>query len=168
MSKRRVHEIAKELKDKHGIEFDNKQVVEELNRLGYDVKTHSSSLEDEEAASAVRKIVEERKPKTAPPPVAPKGFVVRRKVGDNVVATQVAVPTGPIAPPNSANSSTNSDVTPWTIPWTFAPRWCSPSLRKTPGQTERLCSTPAPPYPTPLWTRQSAATWWNWRSWGPT
>ena len=40
MSKRRVHEIAKELKDKHGIEFDNKQVVEQLNRLGYDVKTH--------------------------------------------------------------------------------------------------------------------------------
>ena len=71
MSKRRVHEIAKELKDKHGIEFDNKQVVEELNRLGYDVKTHSSSLEDEEATAGARKIVGGRKPKKAPPAGAP-------------------------------------------------------------------------------------------------
>ncbi len=90
MSKKRVHEIAKELKEKHGIEFDNKQVVTELVSLGYDVKSHSSSLEDDQAVAAVQKIVEKRKPKAAPAPVAPKGFVVRRKVGDNVVATAVA------------------------------------------------------------------------------
>ena len=30
MSKKRVHEIAKELKEKHGIELDNKAVVTEL------------------------------------------------------------------------------------------------------------------------------------------
>lgn len=90
MSKKRVHEIAKELKEKHGIEFDNKQVVTELVSLGYDVKSHSSSLEDDQAVAAVLKIVEKRKPKAAPAPVAPKGFVVRRKVGDNMVATSVA------------------------------------------------------------------------------
>ncbi len=90
MSKKRVHEIAKELKEKHGIEFDNKQVVTELVSLGYDVKSHSSSLEDDQAVAAVQRIVDKLKPKAAPPPVAPKGFVVRRKVGDNVLTASVA------------------------------------------------------------------------------
>ncbi|PZR11497.1 MAG: translation initiation factor IF-2 [Archangium gephyra] len=102
MSKKRVHEIAKELKEKHGIEFDNKQVVTELVSLGYDVKSHSSSLEDDQAVAAVQKIVDKLKPKAAPAPVAAKGFVVRRKVGDNVVATAAAAPTAPLvreAPP---------------------------------------------------------------------
>ncbi len=106
MSKKRVHEIAKELKDKHGIEFDNKQVVAELTSLGYDVKSHSSSLEDDQAIAAVQRIVEKRKPKAAPAPVAPKGFVVRRKVGENMVATSVAagaridLPHAPAAEPH--------------------------------------------------------------------
>ena len=80
MSKKRVHEIAKELKS-HGIELDNKEVVTELLSLGYDVKSHSSSLEDDQATAAVQKILDKRKPKQAAPPMAAKGFVVRRKVG---------------------------------------------------------------------------------------
>jgi translation initiation factor IF-2 len=80
MSKKRVHEIAKELKG-HGIELDNKEVVTELSALGYDVKSHSSSLDDDQATAAVQKILEKRKPKQAAPPVTAKGFVVRRKVG---------------------------------------------------------------------------------------
>ena len=78
MSKKRVHEIAKELKS-FGIDLDNKEVVTELASLGYDVKSHSSSLEDDQAMSAVQRIVEKRKPRAAPPPVAAKGFVVRRR-----------------------------------------------------------------------------------------
>src|SRR5688500_11014661 len=78
MSKKRVHEIAKELKD-HGVELDNKEVVTELVSLGYDVKSHSSSLEDDQATAAVQKILDKRKPKQAAAPVAAKGFVVRRK-----------------------------------------------------------------------------------------
>jgi translation initiation factor IF-2 len=80
MSKKRVHEIAKELKN-HGIELDNKEVVTELAGLGYDVKSHSSSLDDDQATAAVQKILDKRKPKQAAAPVAAKGFVVRRKVG---------------------------------------------------------------------------------------
>src|SRR5512140_2204917 len=80
MSKKRVHEIAKELKA-HGIELDNKEVVTELVSLGYDVKSHSSSLEDDQANAAIQKIIDRRQPRAAPPPVAPKGFVVRRKIG---------------------------------------------------------------------------------------
>jgi translation initiation factor IF-2 len=78
MSKKRVHEIAKELKS-HGIELDNKEVVTELVALGYDVKSHSSSLEDDQASAAVQKIVDKRKPRAPVAPVAAKGFVVRRK-----------------------------------------------------------------------------------------
>jgi len=109
MSKKRVHEIAKELKDNHGIELDNKAVVTELQSLGYDVKSHSSSLEDDQAVAAVARIVDKRKPKAAPPPLAPKGFVVRRKVGDSTIQTsQAAPPAGQIiskpviAPPSAA------------------------------------------------------------------
>jgi translation initiation factor IF-2 len=78
MSKKRVHEIAKELKA-FGIDLDNKEVVTELAALGYDVKSHSSSLEDDQATSAVQRIVEKRKPRAAPPPATAKGFVVRRR-----------------------------------------------------------------------------------------
>src|SRR5262249_23452966 len=80
MSKKRVHEIAKELKAQ-GIELDNKEVVDELVALGYDVKSHSSSLEDDQANAAILKILSQRKPKAVGAPVAAKGFVVRRKVG---------------------------------------------------------------------------------------
>jgi translation initiation factor IF-2 len=78
MSKKRVHEIARELKS-FGIELDNREVVTELTSLGYDVKSHSSSLEDDQATAAVQRIVEKRRPKAAPLPVAAKGFVVRRR-----------------------------------------------------------------------------------------
>src|SRR5262249_14278616 len=79
MSKKRVHEIARELKAQ-GIELDNKEVVNELVALGYDVKSHSSSLEDDQANAAILKIVNQRKPKPPTTPVTAKGFVVRRKV----------------------------------------------------------------------------------------
>ena len=78
--KKRVHELAKDLKT-HGIELDNKELVSELQSLGYDVKSHSSSLEDDQANAAIQKIVSKLKPKAPAPPVAAKGFVVRRKVG---------------------------------------------------------------------------------------
>ena len=78
MSKKRVHEIAKDLKG-HGIELDNKEIVTELQSLGYDVKTHSSSLDDDQAAAAMQRLLDKHQPKSAPPPVAAKGFVVRRR-----------------------------------------------------------------------------------------
>jgi translation initiation factor IF-2 len=107
MSKKRVHEIAKELKA-FGIDLDNKEVVTELAALGYDVKSHSSSLEDDQATSAVQRIVEKRKPRAAPPPVAAKGFVVRRRApGADVPHTNGAhvaepAPAELVAPPREA------------------------------------------------------------------
>jgi hypothetical protein len=73
MSKKRVHEIAKELKG-HGIELDNKEVVTELVALGYDVKSHSSSLEDDQAIAAVQKIVDKKKPKAPTHRWPPRAF----------------------------------------------------------------------------------------------
>ncbi len=107
MSKKRVHEIAKDLKDA-GVELDNKAVVDELKALGYDVKSHSSSLEDDEAKEAVRRILDKKKPKAAPAPVAAKGFVVRRKVGGDSGVVPAAPPppaaaaAAPPPPPVSA------------------------------------------------------------------
>src|ERR1700687_1835225 len=89
MSKKRVHEIARELKAQ-GIELDNKDVVGELVALGYDVKSHSSSLEDDQANAAILKIVNQRKPKAAPAPITAKGFVVRRKLPGPPTAAPVA------------------------------------------------------------------------------
>ncbi|MBE2253272.1 MAG: translation initiation factor IF-2 N-terminal domain-containing protein, partial [Myxococcus sp.] len=103
MSKKRVHEIAKELKDTHGIELDNKAMVSTLAGLGYDVKSHSSSLDDDEAKEAVKKVVDKLKPKAAPPAVAPKGVVVRRRVGESLQTTTMHASTPaesrPVAPP---------------------------------------------------------------------
>src|SRR4051812_48083030 len=104
MSKKRVHEIAKEL-NKYGIELDNKDVVTELVSLGYDVKSHSSSLEDDQATAAVQKILDKRKPKAPPPAVAPKGFMVRRRVGAGTQEELHAARGAPSDPARAAGRS---------------------------------------------------------------
>ncbi|MFT3709688.1 MAG: translation initiation factor IF-2 [Archangium sp.] len=144
MSKKRVHEIAKELKEKHGIEFDNKQVVSELVSLGYDVKSHSSSLEDDQAIAAVQKIVDKRKPKAAPAPVAPKGFVVRRKVGDNVVSSQVAAGSSPPPPAPVAVAAEVVEAPPEPIVAAPAVVPNMPAASETPAPVAAAVEAPAP------------------------
>jgi len=78
MSKKRVHEIGKQLKE-HGIDFSNSELVEKLHALGYDVKSHSSSLEEDQAHAAYEKILNEKKPKPAPARPTGPGFVVRKR-----------------------------------------------------------------------------------------
>ncbi|HET6413340.1 MAG TPA: translation initiation factor IF-2 [Anaeromyxobacter sp.] len=79
MTKKRVHELGKQLKE-HGIELSNQELVEKLHALGYlEVKSHSSSLEDDQASSAFDRILAERKPKPAPARPSGPGFVVRRR-----------------------------------------------------------------------------------------
>ena len=56
MSKKRVHELGKALKE-HGIELSNQELVEKLHALGYDVKSHSSSLEHDQAQYAFDKLL---------------------------------------------------------------------------------------------------------------
>ncbi len=141
MSKKRVHEIAKELKG-HGIDLDNKEVVTELLSFGYDVKSHSSSLEDDQANEAVRKILEKRKPKAAPAPVAPKGFMVRRKVGEGTSSSTVS-------PPHAAESHPAATMAPATDAPPAAPAKASAprapaAVTAAPAAPEVAEPTPAP------------------------
>ncbi|HEX9050849.1 MAG TPA: translation initiation factor IF-2 N-terminal domain-containing protein, partial [Anaeromyxobacter sp.] len=96
MSKKRVHEIGKALKEQ-GIELSNQELVDKLHALGYDVKSHSSSLEDDQAQAALERIIAERKPKPAPARAAGPGFVVRKRA--HVEPPTVVAPPAAIAAP---------------------------------------------------------------------
>ncbi|HTS82194.1 MAG TPA: translation initiation factor IF-2 [Myxococcaceae bacterium] len=135
MSKKRVHEIAKELKA-FGIDLDNKEVVTELAALGYDVKSHSSSLEDDQAMSAVQRIVEKRKPRAAPPPATAKGFVVRRRApGGEVPHTNGHQPEPAAAPahePAAAHAEPAREPVHAPEPAVAAPPPAAPPVRAVP------------------------------------
>ncbi len=154
MSKKRVHEIAKELKDNHGIELDNKAMVTTLAGLGYDVKSHSSSLDDDEAKEAVKKVVDKLKPRAAPPAVAPKGVVVRRRIGESMQTTtmhastpseSVARPAAPHVPPPPeplAVAHVEPPVAPVAAP---AEAVVAPALVNVPADTQTPVATALPP-----------------------
>jgi translation initiation factor IF-2 len=89
MSKKRVHELGKQLKEQ-GIELSNQELVEKLHALGYDVKSHSSSLEEDQSQAAYEKILAERRPKPAAARSTGPGFVVRKRAH---------VEPGPVAEP---------------------------------------------------------------------
>ncbi len=90
MAKKRVHEIAKEIKAQ-GIELEPKELLSELQALDFPVKSHSSSLDEDLANAAVEKIVQKHRP--AAPVVKAAGFVVRRRA-----PAKVTPPTAPSAP----------------------------------------------------------------------
>src|SRR5512141_1990328 len=96
MSKKRVHELGKSLKEQ-GIELSNQELVEKLHALGYDVKSHSSSLEDDQAASALEKILAEKKPKPAPIRAPGPGFVVRKRAHTEPPPAPAPVAAPPVA-----------------------------------------------------------------------
>ena len=97
MSKKRVHELGKMLKE-HGLELSNQELVEKLHALGYDVKSHSSSLEEDQAQAAVERIAAERRPKPAPAKAAGPGFVVRKRAAVVPEAPPPAELVAPLAP----------------------------------------------------------------------
>ncbi len=144
MSKKRVHEIAKELKA-FGIDLDNKEVVTELAALGYDVKSHSSSLEDDQATSAVQRIVEKRKPRAAPPPATAKGFVVRRRAPGaeaphtNGHQPESAAPAHEPEAPQVVHAPEPQELT--SAPEPVPP---APEIQARPAAPEPVDATPAP------------------------
>ncbi|MHB1845624.1 MAG: translation initiation factor IF-2 [Deltaproteobacteria bacterium] len=104
MAKKRVYELAKELG------MTNTELVDWLKANGYEeVKSHSSSLEDEQAQAVTEKVQGGRRPKApAPLPTTP-GFVVRRRpVGAPVAAAPPPAPISevsaePVAPEPEAS-----------------------------------------------------------------
>ncbi len=76
MAKKRVYELAKDLG------LSNKEMVDWLKSHDYDVKSHSSSLEDDQAHAVTEKFNGERAPKAAAPKPSAGGVVLRRKKAD--------------------------------------------------------------------------------------
>src|SRR6267378_160332 len=94
MAKKRVYELAKDLG------LSNKEMVDWLRAHEYDVKSHSSSLEDDQALAVVEKFKGEKGTKVEPPKPSGSGVVLRRKKADTaaehehaaaLAAQQVAV-----------------------------------------------------------------------------
>ena len=123
MSKKRVHELGKQLKEQ-GIELSNSELVDKLHALGYsDVKSHSSSLEDDQAATALEKILGEKKPKAAPVKPTGPGFVVRKRA-------HVEPPPAPaihVAPPPAHAHAPEPEPEP-------EPEWAEPSVPQAPQE----------------------------------
>ena len=78
MAKKRVYELAKDLG------LSNKEMVDWLRAHEYDVKSHSSSLEDDQAQAVMERVSGERVPKPAAPKPPSSGVVLRRKKADTL------------------------------------------------------------------------------------
>jgi len=78
MAKKRVYELAKDLG------LSNKEMVDWLRAHEYDVKSHSSSLEDDQAQAVMERFSGERVPKAAAPKPPSSGVVLRRKKADTL------------------------------------------------------------------------------------
>ncbi|HXL40684.1 MAG TPA: translation initiation factor IF-2 [Myxococcales bacterium] len=94
MAKKRVYELAKDLG------LSNKEMVDWLRAHEYDVKSHSSSLEDDQALAVAEKFKGEKGAKVEAPKPSGSGVVLRRKKADTaaehehvaaLAAQQVAV-----------------------------------------------------------------------------
>src|SRR3954465_10581217 len=97
MAKKRVYELAKDLG------LSNKEMVDWLRAHEYDVKSHSSSLEDDQALAVTEKFKGERTPKAVPPKPSGSGVVLRRKRADTAAeAEHEHVPEAQAAPPAPA------------------------------------------------------------------
>ena len=102
MAKKRVYELAKD----HGL--SNKEMVDWLRAHEYDVKSHSSSLEDDQAVAVLEKFRGEKVPRVEAPKSSGSGVVLRRKKADTaaehehaaaLAAQQAVVPAEPPRPP---------------------------------------------------------------------
>ncbi|MEE2901657.1 MAG: translation initiation factor IF-2 [Myxococcota bacterium] len=87
MAKKRVHEIAKELG------FQNKDLIVKLQELGFEVKSHSSSVDEADVREALRKAEEQRRSSTDEKKL--KAGVIRRrpkgKSGNTIIRRRGAV-----------------------------------------------------------------------------
>ncbi|MBI5067033.1 MAG: translation initiation factor IF-2 [Deltaproteobacteria bacterium] len=154
MSKKRVHELGKQLKEQ-GIELSNSELVEKLHALGYDVKSHSSSLEDDQAQSAYERIVAERKPRPVVAKPTGPGFVVRKRA--HVEPPTVVAPAVPAPPPPAPEPEPEPAVEPEPFaaeapvaeasPAEAAAPAAEPALDQAGLPAEAATSTPAPPAP---------------------
>src|SRR5437588_532337 len=89
MAKKRVYELAKDLG------LSNKEMVDWLRAHEYDVKSHSSSLEDDQALAVVEKFRGEKVPRMEAPKASGSGVVLRRKKADTAAEHEHAAAVAP-------------------------------------------------------------------------
>jgi translation initiation factor IF-2 len=75
MGKKRVFEIARELG------YQNRDLIEKLQKLGFEVKSHSSTVDEEDVRRALRRAEEERRAKTQESRVS-RGVIRRRPIDE--------------------------------------------------------------------------------------
>ena len=116
MGKKRIFELAKQ----YG--YTNRDLIDKLQKLGIDVKTHSSTVEEDIVAKALQKADEEKKASRTESRVSrtvirrrPKGGVVRRR---------------PASPPEEPKEAANGQAT---------------VVRRRPAQPETPPAKPEPP-----------------------
>jgi translation initiation factor IF-2 len=136
MAKKRVYELAKDLG------LSNKEMVDWLRAHEYDVKSHSSSLEDDQALAVVEKFRGEKGPKVEAPKPSGSGVVLRRKKADTAAehehAAALAAQQATEAPPRSVEVR-KAESPPTPVP--------ERKLEPRPAATE--VHTPPPAIPSP-------------------
>src|SRR5438105_2908693 len=141
MAKKRVYELAKDLG------LSNKEMVDWLRAHEYDVKSHSSSLEDDQALAVVEKFRGEKGSKVEAPKPSGSGVVLRRKKADTAAehehAAALAAQQSAEAPPRSVEVR-KAESPPIPVP--------ERKLEPHPAPTEvhPPAAIPAPPTPPPV------------------
>ena len=77
MVKKRVHEIAKDLG------YQNRDLIDKLQKLGFEVKSHSSTVDEAEVRRAIKKADDERRARTEEKRLS--GGVIRRRSREKVI-----------------------------------------------------------------------------------
>src|SRR5689334_2057377 len=134
MAKKRVYELAKDLG------LSNKEMVDWLRAHEYDVKSHSSSLEDDQAQAVMEHVSGERVPKPAAPKPPSSGVVLRRKKADTL---------GPDGQPLGDHHEASSTPTPPTVQPVEAAPPPEPPPPPAPEIPPAAAAAPQPPPPPP-------------------
>src|SRR5205823_5682031 len=138
MAKKRVYELAKDLG------LSNKEMVDWLRAHEYDVKSHSSSLEDDQALAVVEKFKGEKGPKVEAPKASGSGVVLRRKKADTAAEHEhAAALAAQQAEPKPAVAQQPAAVAPRAVE---ALRPLGP-VSNVPVGVAKVAARPAPPPP---------------------
>src|SRR2546430_17713989 len=110
----------------------------------YDVKSHSSSLEDDQALAVTEKFRGERSPKAAAPKPPASGVVLRRKKADTLGPDGQPIGEHAEPPPPPPPPTPRRGVAGWPPP-PHAPRRAAASARPAPPPPSPLSPPAAPP-----------------------
>src|SRR6266478_7682408 len=147
MAKKRVYELAKDLG------LSNKGMVDWLRAHEYDVKSHSSSLEDDQALAVVEKFKGEKGTRVEPPKPSGSGVVLRRKKADTAAehehAAALAAQQAGAAPEPRPVEVRKREPPPVAAP--------PPEPRPAAKETPRAAPSAPPPAPAPVPTPAPAA-----------